>query len=74
MKPKRDKIKSLAWTGLWKDGSPGWYTSEFLGQPKARTGAHPNYSLKGSLETVYRCEVTVRLLKDKRGRYITKTT
>lgn len=76
--PKRQKMSTTAWTGLWNDGEPGWRFSPYLhprGYATARDVTNPAH-LSGFVPSVtdsfYKVKVTIELLKDKRGRYITR--
>jgi hypothetical protein len=68
----KDKISSRAWVGCWGDGNPGWGMPGHIDDwnETLRTQAKRDYVCDG--DVFYRCKVTVELLKDKRGRYITK--
>lgn len=80
---KRAAVKTvtgLGWVGLYYDGSLGWLLSDFVcaGSParltndqrKALAGS-PEYA-GGQPSDFYCVEITMRPLKDKRGRYIVK--
>lgn len=74
--PRQTKIKCKGWTSLWCDNTIGWNTSEYLAQRgKKVMCTNPNLQLckLGWDNPVFRCEITVRLIRDKRGRFITKT-
>jgi len=68
--PKTTEIKAVGWTGLWDDGSPGWFTSEHLADGESSSLRVTNPNTAG--ERFYRCEVTVRLLLDAKGRPIVR--
>jgi len=68
--PKKAQIKAVGWTGLWRDGSPGWFMMKHLrdGETASLYVTDPN----AAGERFYRCEVTVRLLLDAKGRHIVR--
>lgn len=70
VKPSKRRIKGTGWTGVWLDGTPGWFTTEHVydGTSWGHKTSNPNAA--GC--RFYRCEITVRLLRDKRGRFIVR--
>lgn len=76
--PKRNKLTTTAWTGLWCDGEPGWRFSPYLfpnGYSTARDVTHPTHLghfVPSVDDRFYKVEVTIKLLKDTRGRYIVR--
>jgi hypothetical protein len=69
-KPTVTSIKAAGWTGLWIDGEPGWFTTTHLRNGRRDGQLTSNVNAKG--HPFYRCKITVRLLKDKRGRFIVR--
>lgn len=80
LKPKRTVVKGIGWTGLYSDGDPGWCLSTFL-EPDGESSlsgdqrevlrideSHKMWA-KGDM---YRVEITLKLLKNKKGKFITK--
>lgn len=71
-KPKKnyDKVEAVAFVGRYNDGSIGhglpYAVSEyFAGTPEASQWDR-------SAKKVYRCKITIEILKNKRGEYVTK--
>lgn len=76
--PKRNKMTTTAWTGLWHDGELGWRFSPYLhplGSSRARDVTNPLHItafVPSVTDRFFKVQVTIKLLKDKRGRYITR--
>lgn len=64
-KPKATKVTGFF--GLWDDGTVGWATPRHL-HPTG--GNFPTVEPWNKGVAVYCCEVMIKPLKDKRGRYI----
>lgn len=74
--PQQTQIKCKGWTGLWCDSNIGWNTSEYLyqrGKKVLSTTPSRHLTEQNWDNQVFRCEITVRLLRDKRGNFISKT-
>lgn len=64
-------VKAKGWCGLWSDGTLGWRVSPYLsdGYPATLRDSSRSLPEVGPNE-YYRVEITVRLVRDKKGRPI----
>lgn len=65
----RNKTIGYGWTGRWVDGSPGWFMPRFVHGGSVEPAIVDSYCAG---ETCYLVRVTVEVVKDKRGRLITR--
>ena len=73
--PKVRTVKAWEYVGLWWNGTPGWYIGPHVGGVgKRRTNGVYNVPPWAQGARLYLCEITMRPLKDKRGRFITRIT
>ena len=77
IKPRAMRQVCYGYTGLWNEGSIGWFGFDHLqkGTKSRKYAARPNkqWNLNASEneDRAYLCRVTIEVLKDKRGRFIT---
>lgn len=70
----RDRVVGVGYVGRWGDGSIGWGLPNFLsglaGHVEAPGYFFEEHSISG--DRAIRCRITVEVLRDKRGRLVTR--
>lgn len=74
---KKKGFKTRAWIGMYRDGSLGWQCPEYLRPGDSEMSRTQREILKGTARDYaksdfYRVEITVKPLRDKRGREIVR--
>lgn len=65
------KVKGKGWVGIWMDGTLGWGLPKFLSN-RNRDAEWPAKAGRavGKNDRVVLCEITVKPIKDKNGKFI----
>lgn len=71
-KRNHDISVGRGWVGRFIDGDIGWNTPNHCTGFATITDSSMDRSGLGPDDTLYLCRITVEVLKDKRGRYITR--
>jgi hypothetical protein len=76
--PVTNKITGIGWSGLYADGTPGFLISEMIsdGEKAQNFTDGQMEALEGKFfpSDMYRVKITIEVLKNKNGKYITKRT
>lgn len=79
IKPTKTKIRGTAWVGLWNNGEPGWLAPRFVSDGHPESLNDDQLKALGILSNnevcpgdMYRAEITIKLKKTKRGRFIVR--
>ncbi|MHA1573257.1 MAG: hypothetical protein ACTSX8_04625 [Alphaproteobacteria bacterium] len=67
-----DKTVGFGWVGRWDDGTIGWILPAVLTGHVGNINTPPHNSYAGPDVRLVKCRITIEVIKDKRGRPITR--